>query len=165
MEERERFCFSPIGIIHSPFTRPEGMPIQPRGADGIRGTIELFDEYTEGLDDLAGFSRIILVYVFDRSKGYTLRVTPFLDTVERGLFATRAPRRPVPVGISAVRLLRIFGNTLEVADLDICDNTPLLDIKPYVSRFDSFPNEKSGWLEDQGAKVKEAQSDRRFTDE
>jgi tRNA-Thr(GGU) m(6)t(6)A37 methyltransferase TsaA len=138
------------------------MPIQPEGAVGVRGTVEVFPEFLEGLADLAGFSRLILIYVFDRSEGFDLTVTPFLDTTRRGVFSTRAPRRPVPIGISTVRLLEVEGNRIIVEDIDICDATPLLDIKPYVPSFDAYPGEKAGWLDNKGAMVREARADGRF---
>ncbi len=162
MSPGKQFCFNPIGIIHSPFGQPEGMPIQPGGAVGVRGTVEVFPEYLGGLADLAGFSRLILIYVFDRSEGFELTVTPFLDTTRRGVFSTRAPRRPVPIGISTVRLLQVEGNRIIVEDIDICDATPLLDIKPYVPSFDAYLDEKAGWLDNKGAMAREARADRRF---
>jgi tRNA-Thr(GGU) m(6)t(6)A37 methyltransferase TsaA len=137
----------PIGVIRSPFKTPAGTPIQPTFAAGAEGTVEVFDKYAPGLRDLDGFDRIWLLYWFDRVSQVNLRVTPFLDTVERGLFATRAPCRPNPVGMSCVRLLRVEGNVLHVADLDVLDGTPLIDVKPYSPRFDQYPVERSGWLD------------------
>ncbi|MFC1525385.1 tRNA (N6-threonylcarbamoyladenosine(37)-N6)-methyltransferase TrmO, partial [Candidatus Latescibacterota bacterium] len=128
---------NPIGEVHSPHQQVVGMPIQPSRARGVEGTVEVYEEYAEGLADLDGFSHIILLYHFHRSQGHSLRVVPFLDTVERGLFATRAPRRPNPLGLSVLRLLGIDGATLRVADIDILDGTPVLDIKPYVPDFDA----------------------------
>ena len=138
----------PIGIIHSPFKESSGAPIQPRFADGAEGTVEVFDEYAAGLKDLDGFDRIYLLCWFHRAKQHRLHVTPYLDTVERGLFATRAPSRPNPIGLSNVRLLGIEGNILTVSELDIIDGTPLLDIKPYCPRFDCYEAVRSGWLDD-----------------
>lgn len=137
----------PIGVIHSPWTEPKGTPIQPAMAEGAEGTVELFEEFLPALKDLDGFERIWLVYWFHRSPGVRLQVKPFMDRTERGLFACRAPCRPNPIGISPVRLLRIAGNVLHVADIDILDDTPLLDIKPYAPRFDCFPAARSGWLD------------------
>ena len=154
--------FSPIGIIHSPFTSIAGMPIQPGGARGIRGTIEVFEEYRTGLKDLDGFSRIILIYSFDRSNGYSLEVKPFLDDNTHGVFATRAPKRPNPLGLSIVRLNGSNGGTLSIEDVDILDGTPLLDIKPYVPEFDSYAGEKAGWLDAAGGRVTSFRSDERF---
>jgi len=138
---------TPIGIIHSPFTQPAGTPIQPAMADGAEGRVVLDEPYVSALKDLEGFERIWLVYWFDRAAPPKLQVSPFLDETPRGLFAVRAPCRPNPIGISAVRLLGIDGNELRVADVDVLDGTPLLDIKPYVPRFDSFPASRHGWLE------------------
>lgn len=143
---RTSMQLKPIGVIRTPFGEPAGAPIQPSKARGARGTVQLMEEYREGLRDLDGFERVWLIYWFHRAGEQRLLVTPFLDTRERGLFATRAPSRPNPIGISAVRLVRVQGCTLEVADVDILDGTPLLDIKPYVAEFDSFSVKRSGWL-------------------
>jgi tRNA-Thr(GGU) m(6)t(6)A37 methyltransferase TsaA len=121
------------------------MPVQSALATGVQGTVEVFPEYAAGLGDLEGFGRIWLVYWFDRAKPAQLVVTPYLDTTPRGLFATRAPCRPNPIGLSPVRLLGIVGNILQVDGLDILDNTPLLDIKPYVPAFDAFEAKRVGW--------------------
>jgi tRNA-Thr(GGU) m(6)t(6)A37 methyltransferase TsaA len=137
----------PIGTVHSPFPDPTGVPIQPSRADGVEGTVEVLPEFEEGLADLDGFSHIILVTWLHRSEGYRLRTVPFLDTEERGLFSTRSPRRPNPIGLSVVRLLGVKGCTLQVADLDLVDGTPVLDIKPYIQEFDERPEFRSGWLE------------------
>ena len=136
---------TPIGIIHSPHKQAAGTPVQAALAVGVRGTVEVFPEYAAGLRDLDGFERIWLVYWFDRAKPVELVVTPYLDTTRRGLFATRAPCRPNPIGLSAVRLLEIVGNILQVDGLDILDNTPLLDIKPYIPAFDAFDARRIGW--------------------
>ena len=152
----------PIGIIHTPFTKPEGMPIQPKGAAGIRGTIELFDEYHAGLKDLDGFSHIILLYHFHRSHGFNLQVVPFMDSELRGLFATRAPKRPNPIGISVVQLDKIENGVLHIQNVDIMDGTPLLDIKPYVPEFDSPQDIRTGWLGQARKTVSVRKSDDRF---
>jgi tRNA-Thr(GGU) m(6)t(6)A37 methyltransferase TsaA len=134
-----------IGVIRSPFKKTEGTPIQPVYAAGAEGTIEIFPEFGDGLSDLDGFERIWLIYLFDRSSPTKLKVIPFRDNVERGLFATRAPSRPNPIGLSVVRLLGVDGLTLRIADLDILDGTPLLDIKPYISQVDSHRDSRAGW--------------------
>ena len=152
----------PIGIIHTPFTKPEGMPIQPKGAASIRGTIELFDEYHAGLKDLDGFSHIILLYHFHKSHGFKLQVVPFMDSELRGLFATRAPKRPNPLGISVVQLDKIENGVLHIQNVDIMDGTPLLDIKPYVPEFDSPQNIRTGWLGQAKKTVSSHNSDDRF---
>jgi tRNA-Thr(GGU) m(6)t(6)A37 methyltransferase TsaA len=138
--------YKPIGIVHSPFKKKEGVPIQPLAGKGTEGKLIIFPEYAEGLTDLEGFSHIFLIYYFHLSKGYTLKVKPFLDNKIRGVFATRAPRRPNQIGISVVRLTRVEENMLHIMDIDIVDETPLLDIKPYVSEFDTRDVEKTGWL-------------------
>lgn len=154
--------FAPIGVIHSPFTKIEGMPIQPTGAIGIQGSIEIFPEYQEGLKDLDGFSHIILLYHFHRSEGFKLSVTPFLDNQSRGLFSTRAPKRPNPIGLSVVKLINKDKNILHIADVDILDGTPLLDIKPFVPAFEPDTDIRVGWLAETKEKVRKKRSDRRF---
>lgn len=154
--------YRPIGTIHSPFTDIKNMPIQPIGARGIAGVVDVAPEYIDGLKDLEGFSHIILVCHFHLSEGYSLRIKPFLDDQIRGVFSTRAPRRPNPIGISVVRLDRIEGSKLSILDVDIVDGTPLLDIKPYVPDFDNRSDIRIGWL---SGKVREAstkKSDNRF---
>ena len=153
---------NPIGTIHSPFKNPQGMPIQPVFAKGAEGIVELLPQFAEGLKDLQGFERIWLVYWFDRAAETKLIVKPFRDDAQRGLFSTRAPCRPNPIGISPVRLLRIAGNDLYVGDIDVLDGTPLLDIKPYIPEFDSFTDAKYGWM--QNLKNKAATADDRFYD-
>ena len=153
----------PIGIIHTPFKSPEGTPIQTTGALGIEATVELFPEYTQGLDDLQGFSHIHLLYHCHLSKTYSLIVTPFLDTEKRGLFSTRAPSRPNPIGLSVVRLLGIENNILRVMDIDIIDGTPLLDIKPYVPEFDVRKATNIGWLGLRSKNIKNVSDDGRFS--
>jgi tRNA-Thr(GGU) m(6)t(6)A37 methyltransferase TsaA len=155
--------YRPIGIVHSPFKEPKGTPIQPSGAEGIGGTVEVFREYAEGLRDLEGFSHIILIYHFHLAKKPSLRVKPFLDDEARGIFAMRGPSRPNPIGISTVRLLRIEGNTLHIQDVDIVDKTPLLDIKPYVPEFDIRRVESIGWLEKKVRRLRVSKDDGRFT--
>jgi tRNA-Thr(GGU) m(6)t(6)A37 methyltransferase TsaA len=153
---------NPIGIIHTPFRQLEGMPIQPAGAVGVKGTVKVFEEFRAGLKDLDGFSHIILIYVFHRSQGFELEVIPFLDTQPRGLFATRAPRRPNPIGLSTVQLDRIENGHLLVQNVDILDGTPLLDIKPYVPEFDGHTEIRTGWLEQARKTVANRKSDDRF---
>ncbi|MGB9177181.1 MAG: tRNA (N6-threonylcarbamoyladenosine(37)-N6)-methyltransferase TrmO [Methanoregula sp.] len=160
--QRDPIQFVPIGIIHTPFTDITGMPIQPTGARGIRGSVRIFQEYAEGLRDLEGFSHLFLIYTFHRCPSYQLTVTPFLDTTPRGVFATRAPRRPNAIGLSTVRLIEVNGTTLVIEDVDILDGTPLLDLKPYVPAFDSYPDASSGWLEQSSQRAGSFQSDERF---
>ncbi len=139
--------FEPIGIIHSDFKNIEGIPIQPVAA---------------GLKNLEGFSHIILIYHFHLSKGYSLRVIPFLHNKEQGIFATWAPKRPNQIGVSVVKLEKINQNIIEVSSIDVVDGTPLLDIKPYVSSFDNVKNEKSGWLNNKVKNVRNTKADKRF---
>ncbi len=154
----------PIGIIHTPFTSTENMPIQPAGAVGVRGTVEVFAEFVEGLRDLAGFSHIVLLYHFHRAGPAMLTVTPFLDDQERGVFATRAPRRPNPIGLSVVRLLDVEDNRLQIEAVDMLDGTPLLDIKPYVVIFDAAQEIRQGWLEGRSPEdIQKRRSDERFS--
>lgn len=138
------------------------MPIQPTGASGVEGTIEIEPEYVEGLKDLEGFSHIILLYFFHQTKTTRLTVTPFLDTQMRGVFATRAPSRPNPIGLSIVQLSKIEENVLTIKNIDVMDGTPLIDIKPYVPEFDGQAEARTGWLEKQKGKVKKRKSDKRF---
>ncbi len=152
----------PIGIIHTPFKEQKGTPIQPKRGKGIEGTIEIFPEYVEGLADLDGFSHIYLIFHLDRSEGFKLKVIPYLDDVERGVFATRAPRRPNPIGLSIVKLNRIEGSILYIEDIDILDGTPLLDIKPYVHNFDEPQDYRIGWLEDKADRADNEDADDRF---
>ena len=152
----------PIGIIHTPFTDLEGMPIQPAGAAGMAGTVELFEVYRDGIKDLDGFSHIILLYYFHRSRGFSLHVIPFMDSEPRGLFATRAPKRPNPIGLSVVRLDKIENGILYIRNVDILDGTPLLDIKPYVPSFDAQGKVRTGWLEKAGKTISSRKSDNRF---
>ena len=154
--------FAPIGIIHSPFIEIEGMPIQPPGASGVKGTVEVFEDFTPGLKDLDGFSHVILLYCFHTSHGFNLRIVPFMDSVPRGLFATRAPRRPNPIGFSVVQLDKIEDGVLHIQNVDILDGTPLLDIKPYVPEFDTQMEVRTGWLEKVGKTVSSQKSDDRF---
>ncbi len=154
--------YRPIGIIRSPFVQKEGMPIQPSGAKGVRGTIEINADYIDGLKDLEGFSHVILIYHFHLSQGYDLIVTPFLDAQDRGVFATRAPRRPNAIGLSIVKLNTVKGGILEIENVDIVDKTPLLDLKPYVPEFDAQAAVKTGWLAQAGKRVQKFKSDNRF---
>jgi tRNA-Thr(GGU) m(6)t(6)A37 methyltransferase TsaA len=154
--------YQPIGIVHSPFEGIENVPIQPTAAAGICGTVEVFAEFAAGLKDLGGFSHVILLYHFHRVTQVRLSVIPFLDREPRGVFATRAPSRPNPIGLSIVRLLAIEGQVLHIENVDILDGTPLLDIKPYVPAFDHHEVERTGWLEMARESVKETRSDDRF---
>jgi tRNA (adenine37-N6)-methyltransferase len=150
--KRQSFQLRPIGVIHSPFKQCQGMPLQPKLARGVMGSVQVFDEFVPGLKDLAGFDRIWLLFWFHRAVRARMVVTPYLDTRKHGLFTTRVPARPNPIGLSHVRLLSVEGSVLRVADLDVLDGTPLLDIKPYLPRFDCLEVACCGWL-DQVAKT------------
>lgn len=154
--------YLPIGIIHSPFMELENMPIQPTGAAGIQGTIDVYEDFHAGLKDLEGFSHIILLYSFHHSHSYKLQVIPFLDSEPRGVFATRAPKRPNAIGLSIVQLDKIEDGILYIQNVDILDGTPLLDIKPYVPEFDAHPAAKRGWYQKSGKNALSLKSDDRF---
>lgn len=134
-------------MIRSPFTEELGTPIQPATAGTARGRVEVLPRYTEALRDLDGFERIWIVSVLDRAGPWRPVVQPYRDTTPRGLFATRAPSRPCPIGISVVRLVSVRGTTIEVERVDVLDGTPLLDIKPYFPEFDAFPGSHAGWFD------------------
>ena len=154
--------FKPIGIVHSPFKEAVGTPIQPKAGKGIEGSVEVFAEFADGLADLDGFSHVILICHFHLAHDYKLKVIPYMDDQKRGVFATRAPSRPNPIGISVVRLYSIENNILHVKNIDIIDGTPLLDIKPYVPEFDSNKDIKTGWLEKRVNKLPNTKDDGRF---
>ena len=142
-----------IGTVHSPFLRAAGTPIQSAMARGVEGSVEVYPEFVPGLQDLERFERIWLLYWFDRATPARLVVKPFLDQQEHGVFATRSPCRPNPIGLSCVRLLGIDGGRLRIMDMDILDETPLLDIKPYEPAFDCFEARRVGWFEGKGAQL------------
>ncbi|MBN1857488.1 MAG: tRNA (N6-threonylcarbamoyladenosine(37)-N6)-methyltransferase TrmO [Dehalococcoidia bacterium] len=159
----EEIRFSPIGIVHSPFTTPREAPRQPHFSAGAEGSITVFPEYMDGLKDLEGFSHIVLLCHLHLITGYSLDVTPGWDGERRGLFATRTPRRPNPIGMSVVRLTNIDGTTVHIRDIDMVDGTPLLDIKPYVPPLDEEEQPRFGWMEH--APLRPFDSTRRATDE
>lgn len=154
--------YRPIGIIHSPFKDINGTPIQSIGARGVKGFIEIAPEYSKGLEGIEGFSYIILLYHFHLSKGFSLKVQPFLSEGKYGVFATRAPKRPNPIGLSIVKLIKVRGTTVYVEDVDIVDTTPLLDLKPYVPQFDARDTNMIGWLTEYVADAKQKKADNRF---
>jgi tRNA-Thr(GGU) m(6)t(6)A37 methyltransferase TsaA len=154
--------YRPIGVIHSPFVDLKGMPIQPAGQAAAPGRAEVFPEFGEGLKDLDGFSHVILLYHLHEVRRAALTVKPFLGRELRGVFSTRAPTRPNPIGLSIVELVQMEGNMLHLANVDILDATPLLDIKPYVPQFKQPRNVRTGWLAAAGLKVKPTKSDDRF---
>ena len=149
-ENISAISMQPIGVIHSPFTDKSQTPIQSSRSQA-RGTVEVYPEYAEGLQDLEGFSHILLLYVFHESTGYSLLAKPFLDDKLHGIFATRYPYRPNQLGISIVQLVMRKSNILEIQGLDMLDGTPLLDIKPYVPEFDIRTNTRNGWYDSRKA--------------
>lgn len=161
--ELTRFTYQSIGTIHSPHENIKGMPIQPASARGISGTVEVDPRFQPGLKDLTGFSHLILMYHFHRVDEVRLHVVPFLDNQKRGVFSTRAPMRPNPIGLSVVRLVRVERNVLHVKDIDVLDGTPLLDIKPYVPEFDGAEEVNIGWIEGAKEEIDKKRSDDRFS--
>jgi len=151
-----------IGVVRSPFTTPQGMPIQA-AASGATGTIEVHEEFAAGLADLDGFDHLIVLYRFHLAGNEALSVKPFLDDVERGVFATRAPVRPNRIGLSVVRLERVSGRTLHIGNVDMVSGTPVLDIKPYVPAFD-YPGSavRVGWFEGKLGKLAATRADDRM---
>ncbi len=158
----EEIVFRPIGVIRSPFLDVDGMPVQPMGAKGVKGRVELNEYLQPGLKDLEGFSHIVLIYYFHQSKGCSLHVLPFLDKTLRGVFATRVPRRPNGIGMSVVRLTGISGSILDIEEVDILDGTPLLDIKPFVPQFDNREVQSAGWFTRRADSATVVRADRRF---
>lgn len=154
---RQPIAMRPIGTIRSPHKTATGTPIQPAYAQEAEGEVVVDEVFVAALDDIEGFERVWLVYCFDRAAAFKPRVVPYRDNREHGLFATRSPCRPNPIGMSVVRLIGREGNVLRVRGLDILDGTPLLDIKPYVPEFDAHPSSKAGWLD-------ERRSDREVAD-
>jgi tRNA (adenine37-N6)-methyltransferase len=158
----QAIVMQPIGTIHSPYKTIENMPIQPTGAENAAGTVIVDPVYLDGLEDIDGFSHLILIYQFHRASGFELKVKPFLDDQRRGLFATRAPRRPNPIGLSVVPLLGREANILHVGRIDVLDDTPLLDIKPFVPDFDAPEVTSVGWLAGKKKQAWQMRSDSRF---
>jgi tRNA-Thr(GGU) m(6)t(6)A37 methyltransferase TsaA len=154
--------YTPIGIIQSPFTRLEDMPIQPTGESSGAGWLEIFPQFVEGLKDLDGFSHLYILYHLHQVRQAQLTVTPFLDSQPHGIFATRAPTHPNPIGLSLVKLLWVEGNRVHVNRVDVLDGTPLLDIKPYIPEFEEASSVRTGWLEGVKGRVKDQRSDERF---
>jgi len=143
----KKILLKPIGIIRTPYKDPKGIPIQGKFKKGVKGTIRLFPKYQAGLKDIEGFSHLILIYYFNRSKEERLVGKPFLEDKEHGIFAIRSPHRPNHIGFSIVRLEKVKGRIITFSEVDILDCTPLLDIKPYVTHFDSRTHVKNGWID------------------
>lgn len=158
----DEIIMKPVGVIRSPFRENLGTPIQPEGGRDIEAVVEVLEEFAPGLDDLDGFSHIVLIYFFHNCCMTRLRMKPFMDTVEHGIFATRSPVRPNHIGMSVVRLDRVEGNVLYIRDVDVLDGTPVLDIKPHVPRLDSPGPARIGWLEDKQEGIASKRDDGRF---
>jgi len=159
----KEISYKPIGFVRSPFREPAGTPIQSVAGRDVEGIVEIDPKYADGLRDIDGFSHLILIYHFHLCTKPSLLVKPYLDDQSRGVFATRAPARPNPIGVSIVRLVRVEGTRLHIRDVDVLDGTPVLDIKPYVPEFDIAESEKIGWLKGNVAKLDEAKADGRFS--
>jgi len=155
-------AYTPIGVIHTPWSEMAGTPLHSVAAADAAGRVEIAPDYAAGLRDIAGFSHLILLYHLHRITGYALDVTPYLDTVTHGIFATRSPKRPNPIGFSVVRLVGVEGATLHIRGVDMLDGTPLLDIKPYVPAFDRWDAERTGWYTANADKVHTTRADERF---
>ena len=147
LDVEKEIKIKPIGIIYTPYKKPKGIPIQGTFNRLIKGRVELFPQYQDGLKDIEGFSHIILIYYFDRAKEEKLTGKPFLEDTPHGIFAIRSPMRPNHIGFSIVKLENVKDNVITFSEIDILDGTPLLDIKPYVKHFDSRNNVKNGWIE------------------
>jgi tRNA (adenine37-N6)-methyltransferase len=158
----DAITYRAIGVVHSPYTTLEGMPLQSVGAPDVRGQIEIDPSFVPGLADLEEFSHLHVIAHLHRAAPGGLTVVPFLDDRRHGIFATRSPRHPNPIGLSVVRLLAIRGATLEIAGVDLLDGTPVLDLKPYVPVFDAIEAERTGWLERAAHRVRDVRADARF---
>lgn len=154
--------YAPVAHMRTPFTDVRGMPIQPVGAQGVAGSIDVLPEFAQGLADIEGFSHLLVIYHLHECKGFTLRVKPFLDNDEHGVFATRSPRRPNPIGISVLRLTGVTDNRLHVENVDMLDGTPVLDIKPYVPTFDVWDADRTGWFATVADNAVQCRADDRF---
>jgi tRNA-Thr(GGU) m(6)t(6)A37 methyltransferase TsaA len=154
--------YTPIGLFSTPHIEVKGMPIQSSGAEGIQGSILIYDQFKDGLLDLDGFSHIFVLYHLHQIHGYSLSVTPFLDQSEHGIFATRSPKRPNPIGLSLLKLIGVEGNKLSLENVDVLDGTPVLDIKPYVKDFDYCETASYGWFTGKSHRGSEVKADERF---
>lgn len=144
---KKKIVLKPIGIIHTPYKDPARVPIQGKFERKKTGRIELFPQYAAGLKDVSGFSHLILIYYFHQAKEEKLIAKPMLEDVPHGIFAIRSPKRPNHIGISIVRLKQVKKNILTFSEVDMLDGTPLLDIKPFISYYDTRKKVKSGWLD------------------
>ena len=161
----EEITYQPIGTIHTPFQKAAGTPIQPAAGKGIQGKVAIRPDCQKGLQDLSGFSHIILLYHMHKAREFRLLTKPFMDDQKRGIFSIRAPARPNSIGFSIVKLIKIEENILYIQDVDILDGTPLLDIKPWVSEFDQREAFDKGWLEENIHKLSKTRDDGRFEED
>jgi tRNA (adenine37-N6)-methyltransferase len=158
----ELISYRPIGVVHSPFLTPEGTPVQSAASKGTEAFIEIFPEFTEGLKDLEGFSHIYVLFHMHLVNKHALMVIPFLDNKPHGVFATRSPGRPNPIGISVVNLIKVKDNCVFLKNIDILDGSPVIDIKPYNPQFDVFETTKNGWFENRAYNLETKKDDGRF---
>jgi tRNA-Thr(GGU) m(6)t(6)A37 methyltransferase TsaA len=159
----DSLLFNAIGYVSSPYKEAAGTPIQPVKGTKERASIIIKDEFNEGLKDLDGFSHLIIISFYHKSSNYKMHITPFLDTVPRGVFATRAPSRPNPVGISIVKLINVSKNILTIEEFDLIDGTPILDIKPFIPEIDHRENVRTGWYKDRKGNFSDTRDDGRFS--
>ena len=143
----KEITLKPIGIVHSPYESSKNIPIQGRFNDDVEAYVKLDKKYEKGLTDLEEFSHAIIVFYFHKADKITIMSKPYLENKEHGIFAIRSPSRPNPIGISVVKIKKIEGNKLYFTEVDVFDQTPVLDIKPYIKYFDIRENVKSGWLD------------------
>ena len=155
-------AYTPIGYFNTPFTSIKGMPIQPIGAEQVEGTIEVLPEFRAGLKDLEGFSHVYVLSHLHEIVGFDLMVKPFLDTQHHGIFATRSPKRPNPIGLSVMRLKAVTDHSVILSCVDVLNGTPVIDIKPYVADFDRCDADRFGWFEGKSPNAKHHRSDERF---
>ncbi len=159
---KEEITYEPIGFFRSPFSDIKGMPIQPVGGMDYEGSIEILAEFRDGLKDLEGFSHLIVLSHLHRIKGYDLLVKPFLDNNYHGIFATRSPKRPNPVGFSIMEIRQVTATGVDLRGIDVIDGTPVIDIKPYVADFDIWQASRFGWFEGKSGQATRHKSDDRF---
>ncbi|MEZ7196299.1 tRNA (N6-threonylcarbamoyladenosine(37)-N6)-methyltransferase TrmO [Pseudodesulfovibrio karagichevae] len=158
-----QITYRPIGFFHTPHKTTTGMPIQPSGAQGVKGTINILPEFREGIRDIEGFSHLIILYHLHEICGQELTVIPFLDQTPHGIFATRSPKRPNPLGLSVMALCGVSDEGIILNNVDVLDGTPVLDIKPYVPDFDVWPADRVGWFEGKSGNATTKRSDDRFS--
>jgi tRNA-Thr(GGU) m(6)t(6)A37 methyltransferase TsaA len=158
-----QITYRPIGYFHTPHKETTGMPIQPSGAKGIKGTIKVLPEFREGIRDIEGFSHLIILYHLHEIRGQDLTVIPFLDKNPHGIFATRSPKRPNPLGLSVMSLCGVSEEGIILNNVDVLDGTPVIDIKPYVPDFDVWPADRVGWFEGKSCNATTRRSDDRFS--